>query len=124
MLGVGLAERGAEEAEAEEARSTAVNSSFWGSSSSLASFVDEEGLVTRAFFRDFFCCGFPSDNLRFLNKEFFWVEFPLGVVSNLRFFNIEGPILPEGFLSDLLSTVKIINILACKGNEIFGKPPR
>lgn len=42
-LGVGLAERGTGEAEAEEARSTAVNSSFWWSSSSLASFV-EEGL--------------------------------------------------------------------------------
>lgn len=41
-LGVGLAERGTGEAEAEEARSTAVNSSFWLSSSSLASFVDEE----------------------------------------------------------------------------------
>lgn len=45
MLGVGLAERGAGEAEVEETRSTAVNSSFGGSSSSLASFVDEEGLV-------------------------------------------------------------------------------
>ena len=45
VLGVGLAERGAGEVEAEEIRSTAVNSSFWGSSSSLGSFVDEEGLV-------------------------------------------------------------------------------
>lgn len=46
-LSVGLAERGGEEAEAEaeEARSKAVNLSFWSSSSSLASFVDEEGLL-------------------------------------------------------------------------------
>lgn len=45
VLGVGLVARGDGEAEVEEIRSRAVNSSFWGSSLSLASFVDEEGLV-------------------------------------------------------------------------------